>query len=425
MGVTVYLHIGSPKSGTTYLQALLSHNRRELAANGVLWPGETWQEQAFAVRDLLNANQHGYRPPEVEGAWQRLIDEVHAWEGHAVVISMEWLVAARPQQIRRAVESLAPHEVRIILTARDIARTVPAQWQESVQNWETWTWKQYLADVTSSEPLQSAAGRRLFNQHDVGRVLRTWNEVVAKDRMIVVTIPPPGSDPAVLWTRFAQAIGVDTVGYDVAGGETNSSLGAASAEVMRRVNLATRDRGLHWGSGERILKRTLAKNTLNRRSRDEPRLALPAESHDWAQQQAKRLVADIEALGVATIGDLADLIPAHPVVSAVDPAETEAEQRCEAAIEGIAGLAVHMGSELEQLRDEADTARRERDAALRDRAAASRERDEALEIVREHRELPPRERVKRTVVELESQVRSVSRVLAGYRRIRRFFSQRG
>ena len=37
----VYLHIGAPKTGTTYLQEVLFTNRARLAEHGVLYPGES------------------------------------------------------------------------------------------------------------------------------------------------------------------------------------------------------------------------------------------------------------------------------------------------------------------------------------------------------------------------------------------------
>jgi hypothetical protein len=38
MSRTVYLHIGAPKTGTTYLQNRLALNTKTLAANGVHFP---------------------------------------------------------------------------------------------------------------------------------------------------------------------------------------------------------------------------------------------------------------------------------------------------------------------------------------------------------------------------------------------------
>ena len=53
----VVLHIGAPKSGTTYLQRLLWQNRAELAAAGVGLPGENQREMfeaAIEVREVAD-----------------------------------------------------------------------------------------------------------------------------------------------------------------------------------------------------------------------------------------------------------------------------------------------------------------------------------------------------------------------------------
>lgn len=426
----IYLHIGIPKSGTTYLQTLLYHNRSTLARNGVLWPGRRWSDQVHAVTDLLDASPHGYRAPEVEGAWSRCVAEVLAWEGHAAVMSMEWLTSARPRMIRRILRSFAPHEVRVILTERDFARTVPAVWQESMQNSRTWTWQDYLADVTAEDPRQSFAGRRLFARHDAARVLRKWGRVIPPDRMSLVTVPPAGSDPGLLWERFAQAVGLDPADYETDLGARNGSLGAASAEVMRRVNIATHERGLTWAEAGFTLKRVLAKEVLALRTSHEPKITLPAAHRAWAEEQATRIIAGLEDLGVRVFGDLCDLMPAGE--SADDfPAVSDTEL-VDAAVDGLVGMAQSLTGDLSRLREDMKEAERERDAAVRERDnalrardralrardRAVRERDRARRVIRRHRELPPVERVKRCVVELSEQVSVLGVGLNLYRKAR-------
>ena len=48
----VLLHVGLPKSGTSYLHKLLSANRDRLRSAGVLFPGDDWSDQVVAVRDV-------------------------------------------------------------------------------------------------------------------------------------------------------------------------------------------------------------------------------------------------------------------------------------------------------------------------------------------------------------------------------------
>ncbi|WP_100500387.1 hypothetical protein [Geodermatophilus chilensis] len=387
----VHLHIGTPKSGTTYLQGLMDRNRERLAADGVLWYGDTWNDQVFAVRDVLEIDPHDEPASEVVGAWSRFVEQVHAWSGESVVLSMEWMVHATPEQVRAVVDSLAPHRVRVVVTARDIARTVPAQWQEQVQNWATWTWEEYVAAVTSPDPRSTGPGRQLFDQYDLTSILPNWLAVLPVEDVTVVTVPGSGAPADLLWQRFAQAIGVDPGPYDTDVPVSNGSLGAASAELMRRVNVASREAGVTWQDGDPILKWALAKGVLSYRAGQEPKLRLPAEHHDWAVAEAERLVDGVQQLGVPVIGDVDELRVTGS--GRAGTGEVSAEQIVEAAVQGLAGLARHIA---------------DRNAAER-RAAELRRQEEAARLAAEAAEQERRARRRPTVANGVRVTRAVAR----------------
>ena len=48
----VFLHIGEPKTGTTFIQQVMWSNRAELAAEGVVLPGHHPQDHYRASQDL-------------------------------------------------------------------------------------------------------------------------------------------------------------------------------------------------------------------------------------------------------------------------------------------------------------------------------------------------------------------------------------
>ena len=53
MSQRVFLHVGLPKSGTSYVQRVLSENRERLMDEArLLFPGESWHDQVQAVRDV-------------------------------------------------------------------------------------------------------------------------------------------------------------------------------------------------------------------------------------------------------------------------------------------------------------------------------------------------------------------------------------
>ncbi len=128
----VFLHIGTPKSGTTHLQALLWANRRGLRRRGVSYPGRTPASQYGAVLELLaldSAPTDGH--PMLE--WNALLTQIRRTRAD-VVLSHELLTFANEPTVRRIADDLADREVHLIITARDLRRLIPSKWQEDVRN---------------------------------------------------------------------------------------------------------------------------------------------------------------------------------------------------------------------------------------------------------------------------------------------------
>src|SRR5215213_2865453 len=183
---TVNLHIGTFKTGTSYLQSVLAHSQPQLEKSGVLWPGRAWADQVAATKGLLSNR------PGKAAAWDGMVDEINGWGGRGVIVSMETLSMASPRAVKRAASSLSGHKVRVVLTARDIGRVLPAQWQESVQNGKSWAYREYLDGVVNGR-----AGDRAFDhfwsKHDWAHVLRTWSQVAEDAEVVLVTVPPSGA----------------------------------------------------------------------------------------------------------------------------------------------------------------------------------------------------------------------------------------
>ena len=53
MADRVVLHIGSMKSGTSFIQNVLGNNGDALAEHGITFAGERWRDQVTAVQDLI------------------------------------------------------------------------------------------------------------------------------------------------------------------------------------------------------------------------------------------------------------------------------------------------------------------------------------------------------------------------------------
>jgi hypothetical protein len=328
----VILHVGTMKSGTSYLQALLFAEKERLAASGVLVPGKTWGVQSRAIQQAIGvADQR-------REVWERVLAEVAAHRGTSM-ISMEFLGPAKPRRAERIVGELGG-DVDVVFTVRDLNRTLVSMWQETIQNGRHWAWDDYHRAVAESAPGRgegvhdrgSAAGSFWRQQHVV-RLVDEWASVVGIDRITMVTVPQPGADRSELARRFATATGVD-FGDDPVVRTANESLGLASILALRRLNEVLEAEGATSKAVFRLRKRFLAKTVLAARRSQEPSLGLDVE--DWVVDQTRATVAALQETGVRLVGDWADLDPV--AVRGVRPADVDDALVAEAAIEALAGL---------------------------------------------------------------------------------------
>jgi hypothetical protein len=335
----IYLHIGEPKTGTTFLQDALWDNRAWLAAQGVLLPGYRRRDHSRASRDLRGAPREAADPAEPwVGEWDILAGQALCAR-KAAVVSDELLAACTAEQADRAVQSLLPAEVHIILTVRDFATLLPAEWQERVKCRDTVRWEDWLERIIGIEPATDRRSRSWFwNVHDTLAILSAWSQHISPDRVHVITMPRPGAAQT-LWVRFASVLGIDPSGANLSGARPNSSLGLAEAEFLRRMNGALPKDVPDWFY-TRNIKRVLALDVLLARPR-QARLALPPGHEAWARDQAKSLVAALHDAKYHLVGDLSELLPPPAARPAAQPAGQSADQLLDAAVQAAAALAEH------------------------------------------------------------------------------------
>ena len=375
----VYVHVGLPKTGTTYLQATLAANREELHHDGVLYPHDRFNAHFFAALDLLGTGFRGHRYPAADGSWDRLAEQIRGWPGVSV-ISHEILFRATKEHARRLVASVAPAQVRIVITARDLARQLPAVWQEQLKLGQDYTWAEFVSavlaadsspaaalageeaddDLGGDEPMHRAGtgpddgdderqavlrrfGRRFWRGRDPAAVAMRWADILPPERIHVVTVPAAGADEELLWQRFAAVVGLTTAGIQPAARGANTSLGPAEAELLRRLNPTLTER-LSWEDYERHVKWGLAERALSGRAARR-RMVLPPEQWQWIEHHSHRIVDQLSSAGFPVSGRLDDLIPMPPYddSSSRRPDQTDDAEVLDAALDALAGL-VHVRS---------------------------------------------------------------------------------
>ncbi len=328
----VYLHVGLPKTGTSYLQSMLWSSRQTLADHGVLVPGDRRGSQNQAVWDLMGRRTRGVDQPHVAGSWDVLVSAVRDWSGSHAVLSEEFLSLARPRQARRAVDAFAPARVHLVVTVRDLARVLVGSWQQQLAKGHTWTWEEYSAAVRDPQRGPAAAGLAFWLRQDVGRVIDNWESAIPRERIHVVTVPPSGSARELLAERFATATRIDPAWLQAGDDRGNVSVGVTEAEVLRRLNVALGDR-LNDSQYTRVVAHGLRPVLQDRPN--PTRMALPEEHRAWVTRRASSMIEELRRRDYDVVGDLEDLLPLADSGGS-RPDDVQPEPLADAAVEALA-----------------------------------------------------------------------------------------
>jgi hypothetical protein len=233
MSKRVLLHVGTPKTGTSYLQDVLFRNQKTLKHAGILYPAHRFDAQFLAALDLMQLPWGGLES-EAHGVWDRMAAEVREWSGTAI-ISHEILATASRIQVARALSSLGhpDTEVHVVLSVRDLVRQIPAEWQENVKHRRGFSYGDFLDAIQDS----ARAGRVatwFWGVQEIPDILNRWAADLPPERVHLVTVPAPGGPPNLLWERFCEALGIGGLDLDLEGERTNPSLGVPEIALMRR-----------------------------------------------------------------------------------------------------------------------------------------------------------------------------------------------
>src|SRR4249919_2373192 len=119
MAKRVFFHVGTPKTGTTYLQSLLWSNKQVLKHQGVLLPLERVRDH-YLLSNITRGTDDDLADmyPRGLSSWDRMLDEVADWPTD-VLISHELFAMALPERAEWAIDQLRSvgDEVHPIITA--------------------------------------------------------------------------------------------------------------------------------------------------------------------------------------------------------------------------------------------------------------------------------------------------------------------
>lgn len=329
-----FVHVGLPKTGTTYLQSILWRSGDELARQGIsLVPHENGTPRSvrlmLAVRDRL---RKGVDPVGRRQVFEGLRAQLEDTTTPNVLITQEQLAAATAKQAERLFGLLSGFEIHLVVTTRSLARVVPSAWQERIKTRSVWEFGDFAAAVARRD--EEVAD--FWRHHDLLDVLRRWGSTLPPEHVHVVTVPPPGSGPELLLDRFCSVLGVDPAEFPRERPHENTSLGLVQAELLRRVNVALGDRLPSPREGySRAAKSWLAPRVLSRQGGAAP--AMPLDLEPMCRATAQAWADGVQAAGYDVVGDLTELMP-DPSQFVETSAVIDEESVAQSAIEALATI---------------------------------------------------------------------------------------
>jgi hypothetical protein len=337
MSRVVYLHVGAPKTGTTYLQDRLALNKASLARHDVHYPLALHASQFRPALDLLEMPWGGLQE-NVDGEWDGLINRVRRQQGK-VIVSHEILAAAKPTQVRRAMAGLEGAEVHLVYSARDLARQIPAEWQEGIKHQRKQGFAGFLRRVQTSR--RTKPNMWFWRVQSLPDVLTRWSKGLPPERVHLVTVPQAGAPREELWHRYCRAFDIDPAWAPEQSDRENVSIGAAESTLIRRLNRRLKQAGLPSEEYRRLIRELVVHQTLAQRQ-DMSKVTLPPAAFPWADEVAEEWIQWVVGSGIDVIGDVEDLRPVPPPAGQVwaDPDRPRRPQMVDAALDAMVALAV-------------------------------------------------------------------------------------
>ena len=353
------LHIGTQKSGTTYLQRVLELLAVKLRDQGVLYPIRLVGKKGIynhepASYGLLGREHYPWVPQvRVDAerpAWDVLVKKIREWPETAIV-SGEAISVVRQIGAEQLVSSLNVADTHIIITARDLGRVIPSSWQQHIRNGRSSKISAYIqtlankrrGDLDADEALwESDPDLTFWRAYAIGSLVKRWQSVVGPDRVTVVTVPGREAGPDALWSRFREGLAlsevlpmnppkVDTLAANV---------GLTEAEVLLLAAFNKAAEGQRYDpKAVRAVRMRMINEALTTRANRGKSVALPSDRFDQVSSWAKQDVARLAESGARVVGDVAELLPSAQTVETAGPDLDDLERAAGQALALLSGLA--------------------------------------------------------------------------------------
>ncbi|MCX4592059.1 hypothetical protein OG819_20690 [Streptomyces sp. NBC_01549] len=299
---TRLLHIGPHKTGTTSIQGALFAAKDAMAGHGVDFPAHSRHPMEAALAVCARPGMMGDTKP-TEGHWKRLVDAVHATGRRTSVVSSEFFAdAPDDESIARIVDGLGRDQVHVLVTLRPLAKIMPSQWQQYVQNGLRMGYEDWLEHMLRKAPYEKP-NPSFWRRHRHDRLVERWVRVAGAENVTVVVVDDRDRDG--LMRTFESLLGLPDGLLEPVPDAANRSLTLAETEMLRKLNMEFRGNGLPDEVYSKMVRNGAVMHMKNtcRPAPDDARITTPR----WALEAAAGIGAEmaerIAVMGVRVLGD--------------------------------------------------------------------------------------------------------------------------
>lgn len=227
----IIYHVGTMKSGTTYLQSILQKNKAALLKHGWRYPGKRLNQQ-HAVYDLV-PNSVPWTIPASGNKNGKLAEDLASQikKNHSdnIVLSAEVLSCLDQKGIEAVVKTFGQPD-KIIFTVRNLAKVIPSAWQQYIKGGGKLSLDKFVEKMEKDR----AELVGMWKIYAYGHQIKNWSNIAPVSTVIV----PNGGEKTDLGNRFFQSFDIDSddLIMDVKSTESNLSLGFEIAEILRFLN---------------------------------------------------------------------------------------------------------------------------------------------------------------------------------------------
>ncbi|MFF4268796.1 hypothetical protein [Streptomyces sp. NPDC001536] len=311
---TRLLHIGPHKTGTTSIQGALFAARDKLGDHGVHWPaGNTRHPMEAVLAACARPGMMGDAGPS-EKQWLRLVDRVRAAGDRTSVISSEFFAdASDDAAVGRIVEQLGREAVHILVTLRPLAKIMPSQWQQYVQNGLRMGYEEWLEHMLRKAPYEKP-NPSFWHRHRHDRLVERWARAAGPQRVTVVVVDD--RDRGGLMRTFESLLGLPAELLQEVPATANRSLTLAETEMLRNLNKEFRGNDLPEELYSKLVRHGAVmhmKNTCSPTAQD-VKIGTPQWAVEAAAEIGAEMAQRIGTMGVRVLGDPA-LLSVHQTSS--------------------------------------------------------------------------------------------------------------